>query len=156
MEKISGIVPASRRVSSVDMKNSAPVRPGTPTFGRPVGVSTLSEASKPTTAELAIAKQKEMMDKRMPQDRGPEVIQDMADRFFMQKQSKAEAVNDFDLNVGWMPEAKSNPAGFKSEVPAVLLPPMETVDEQLTASPEDMPEAEREFTPPGSYLDVVA
>lgn len=37
MEKISGIIPANRRTKSIDVSNSQPVRPGAPTWGRPVG-----------------------------------------------------------------------------------------------------------------------
>lgn len=37
MEKISGIIPANARTKSVDVSNSQPVRPGAPTWGRPVG-----------------------------------------------------------------------------------------------------------------------
>lgn len=37
MEKISGIIPASARTRSVDVSTSQPVRPGAPTYGRPVG-----------------------------------------------------------------------------------------------------------------------
>lgn len=37
MDKISGIVPAGRRFRNVDVSRSQPVRPGAPSFGRPVG-----------------------------------------------------------------------------------------------------------------------
>lgn len=43
MEKISGILPATSRVSTVDLQSSGPVRPGAPTYGRPVGSASLSE-----------------------------------------------------------------------------------------------------------------
>lgn len=57
MEKLSGILKSSPRVKSVDMKNAAPVRPGAPSYGGPVGRSsvrdriTLSEQAK----DLALA-----------------------------------------------------------------------------------------------------
>lgn len=44
MEKISRILPSNPRVQAVDLKSSAPVRPGTPQFGRPVGISSLADA----------------------------------------------------------------------------------------------------------------
>lgn len=162
MEKISGIVPTSRRVTSVDMKNAPPVRPGTPTFGRPVGVSTEADKGKPTTAELALAQQKNIMDKRSPAEKGPELIQKMADRFFLQKSSVAEKVNDVDVNVDWQPTLQSKPTGFKE--PAAVLKPMpsDILKEEnapelvMAASPEALSEEEREYSPPGSYLDVVA
>ena len=37
MEKISSILPSNSRVKSVDLEDSHPVRPGTPTFGRKEG-----------------------------------------------------------------------------------------------------------------------
>lgn len=39
MEKISGILPAGRRFKNIDVSRAQPVRPGAPTFGRPVGRS---------------------------------------------------------------------------------------------------------------------
>lgn len=40
MDKISGIVPSTSRITSVDLRDAHPVRPGTPLFGRPEGKST--------------------------------------------------------------------------------------------------------------------
>ena len=45
MEKISGIIKSSPRVQAVDMRESSPIRPGTPTFGRPEGVSSLAKSA---------------------------------------------------------------------------------------------------------------
>ncbi len=39
MDKISQIVSSSPRVGSADAKNAPAVRPGVPSFGRPVGES---------------------------------------------------------------------------------------------------------------------
>jgi len=39
MEKLSHILPTNRRISNVDLANGAPVRPGAPSFGRPIGLS---------------------------------------------------------------------------------------------------------------------
>jgi len=51
VEKISSILPANSRIKSVDMKESQPVRPGTPTFGRTEGWN--SAKDKVTISELA-------------------------------------------------------------------------------------------------------
>lgn len=52
MEKISRILPQSRRMqANIDTSNSQPVRPGAPTFGRPMGRSRTAEVNK--AAELA-------------------------------------------------------------------------------------------------------
>lgn len=37
MEKISGILPSRPRLKSVDLQSAHPIRPGVPSFGRPVG-----------------------------------------------------------------------------------------------------------------------
>ena len=51
MEKISGILPSSSRLAAVDLKESAPVRPGVPTFGRTSGVSGPRDVPKETGHE---------------------------------------------------------------------------------------------------------
>ncbi len=40
MNKISGILPSSPRIESVDMRNERPLRPGAVSFGQPVVKST--------------------------------------------------------------------------------------------------------------------
>lgn len=39
MEKLSHILPTNRRISNVDLAGGAPVRPGAPSYGRPIGLS---------------------------------------------------------------------------------------------------------------------
>lgn len=60
MDKLSGILPSSPRVKSVDLKNAQPARPGAPLFGRPQGsVSsdrlTLSSAAKDLAFQETLA-----------------------------------------------------------------------------------------------------
>jgi hypothetical protein len=45
VEKISGILPASRRITTVDLRGSGSVRAGTPNFGRPQGVSAAAQVA---------------------------------------------------------------------------------------------------------------
>ena len=45
MEKISGIIPATPRVVSVDLSEARPLRPGVPSFGRPVGITNQERVS---------------------------------------------------------------------------------------------------------------
>lgn len=52
MEKISGIIPRNSRNSSVDLSKSQPVRPGAPSFGRPIG-----KVTPRTFTENTVAKQ---------------------------------------------------------------------------------------------------
>lgn len=82
MEKISHIVRGNSRVASTDLKNAAPVRPGTPSFGRPVGESTAVNTNATSTAARAVAMHNEMQERKKVG--GPdEVVQQMADQFFM-------------------------------------------------------------------------
>jgi len=83
MEKISGIIPNSARVSSVDMKEAAPVRPGTPGFGRPEGVSSLREtAIAQDTARRGVGELKQQLDWRTKDVQQAGMVQNIADRFF--------------------------------------------------------------------------
>lgn len=43
MEKISKIIPTSRRLQAEDLNSSQPVRPGAPSFGRPMGRNSIGE-----------------------------------------------------------------------------------------------------------------
>lgn len=43
MEKLSGILPSSPRVRSVDMDEAPPARPGAPTYGKKVGRNTVTD-----------------------------------------------------------------------------------------------------------------
>lgn len=128
MEKISGIIPSSRRVNSVDMQNAAPVRPGTPTFGRPVGISTLApELFSSTTAQKAIeAFDAEVAPRKQPLDPKADIVKTMSDSFFLKRTTSAPSAGVQDMNVTAPQETK--------------LPP----------------ESEVEFTPPGTLLNVVA
>lgn len=59
MEKISRIIPANARTKAVDVSGSQPVRPGAPTYGRPVGRVTrapleVQDRVSLSTAERAI------------------------------------------------------------------------------------------------------
>ena len=46
MDKISGIIPGSARVTSVDLNAANPVRPGVPGFGSPQGRSTVNQMQR--------------------------------------------------------------------------------------------------------------
>lgn len=43
MDKISGILPSSHRIQSVDMKNAPALRPGAPSFGQPMGMTAVED-----------------------------------------------------------------------------------------------------------------
>ncbi len=133
MEKISGIVKGSARVSSVDLKSAAPLRSGTPSFGRPVAESTQLNTSGPTTAQKAVALHKELAEKRKATDQ-PQIVQNMADNFFMKNRVEAVPVQDFD---------------FREDV--VKADQVSTLEAGQSI---DLDPAPQEWTAPGTYLDV--
>ena len=55
MEKISGIIPRNARNSSTDVSKSQPVRPGAPSFGRPIGKVTPRSFTSPAEQVMSAA-----------------------------------------------------------------------------------------------------
>jgi hypothetical protein len=53
MEKISRILPPSRRVTAVDVVSNQPVRPGAPEYGRPSRTSSLDVQDRVSLSSLA-------------------------------------------------------------------------------------------------------
>lgn len=118
MDKISGILPSSSRVASVDMKEANPVRPGTPSFGRPEGASALRDAKLGTTASRAAGISREQLDWRSKDMQNAATVRELADNFFKGNQKSAndqtiEKVTDFEMNRGSTGATKaSKPTGF--------------------------------------------
>lgn len=152
MEKISGIVPKSARVQAVDLKNSAPVRPGMPTFGRPVGTSTPINRDAKTTAERAVETHRQLQDARRSDEWKSEIARDLADKFFKNKTQMAT------------PQTPSIGAG----APVASAPEGVEVDDVVEAAPEAEvgrgspvvtspgPDADLDAPEVGRYLDVTA
>ncbi len=88
MEKISGILPASTRVTSVDLKSSGAVRSGTPNYGRPVGVSSAARREMEAEARAQSLHHKQMQKRAM--DPQTEIVNKMADNFFNTRNEKAD------------------------------------------------------------------
>ena len=100
MEKISGIVPSSPRVTSVDLQNAGAARPGMPTFGRSVGVSSLAERRgfMKIQAKASIEHQG-LMTERVPTGNladptvpasAASTVKEMSDRFFANRLNLAD------------------------------------------------------------------
>ncbi len=89
MEKISRVVRGNSRVAATDLKNAAPVRPGAPSFGRPIGESTSANPGSGTTASRAVALHNEMQETKK-QNTQSRIVQDMADKFFLSRGREAE------------------------------------------------------------------
>lgn len=116
MEKISRIVRGNSRVASTDLKSAAAIRPGMPSFGRPVGESTAANVSSTTTAAKAVAIHNELLEKKKPGG-DSQVVQQMADQFFMARIARpAEEPVDTEEGVAAempeVPEAVEQPQGY--------------------------------------------
>lgn len=132
MEKISRIVRGNSRVASTDLKSSAAVRPGTPSFGRPVGESTTASASATSTATRAVALHNEMLDKK--KSGGDQVVQHMADQFFMTRIARP---------------GEQSETLEQQPVLAAQEPDDESVSDQVSEQPTG-------YKPRGSFVDVRA
>lgn len=122
MEKISGIVKASPRLTSVDLSDAPPVRPGTPGFGRPQGVSSLAERNQESSigraAERGARIQSEMMDWRSKDSQRAAIAAELSDKFFIKNKSRSEQAMGREELSETVPvtsyEVASKPAGFKT------------------------------------------
>lgn len=116
MDKISGIIPSSSRVASVDMRDAPPVRPGTPSFGRPEGVSSLRDAKIGQTAARAGRINQERLDWKSKDMQNAAVAREMSDRFFgAARQAAPETLVDVDTQTYNLDRTReSKPTGFNT------------------------------------------
>lgn len=145
MEKISGILKPSRRVTSVDMKESAPIRPGTPAFGRPEGNSSLRDRN--SAVDGAGASQEAhstMMHWRTREGNNTRAVEDIADRFF--GSNNKEVMKS--INVQAPDRPVIGEADVDREPASNEVAPFEN---PLHEAPED-----GEYYPKGSFLNAVA
>jgi hypothetical protein len=160
MEKISGIVKASPRLTSVDLKEAAPVRPGVPSFGRPEGISTLSQAPAfGATAPRSAGIQADQLDWRGKDAANAAIAAEMSNRFFLKNTVAAEPVrNSESVSFGPMhlPGVSSKPAGFKNDdifrEGSSLMPSSFEEDD----SAEPMLQQPEGLYPKGSFIDRTA
>ena len=113
MEKISSILPSTARIKSVDLKDGQAVRPGGPSFGRTIGSSPISKVAQQSTAQIALGKHEELMDRRTKDQKHAEMVKNISDGFFMKRintpkeamisiedpiEQSFDMVNEYDLN----------------------------------------------------------
>lgn len=153
MEKISNIVRGSPRVASVDLKSSSAVRPGTPSYGRPVGETATSYQPEGTTASRAAALNAQLRDQRRT---GPDrTIEGLADSFFMSRIRRPE---DNQQPQAGVPAAPGKTAG-PGKVAAPEVKEMASAEDAQEANLEAhdaVDSAPEEYTPRGSFVDVRA
>ena len=160
MQKISGILPSSRRVATVDMKNSHPVRPGVPLFGRQRGISGPPAASIDRTriSELAL---KEMSPKDAADMR---IISRVTDGFFMQKPEVQDSFEtEFDPSLDLLASEPLTYGGLEpslNSLDSALILPEDTIAQDANAQDATAQAEEAAATPEyvraGRYIDVKA
>ncbi len=83
MEKISRILPPSRRVVAVDVEQSQPVRPGAPNFGRPTQRLDIQDRVSIGAQSNAKAEDKTPATYRNPKEGArAKVVEELAEKFF--------------------------------------------------------------------------
>jgi hypothetical protein len=124
MDKISGILPSNARVTSVDMKDSGPIRGGVPSFGRTETVSPAKSNLPPQdTAQRGAAAHQQLNDWRSKDQKAAAVAGEVTDRFFSKKNEvDVEPRTEIEMEeIPLQTKAMSAPvasqlAGFKGEV----------------------------------------
>lgn len=157
MEKISHIVRGSSRVASVDMKGSPAVRPGAPSYGRPMGESPHPHPGErmESTAARASALQNELAEKRTGENPAVEAL---ADQFFMTRIRRPETQEGHPGSAE-TPITHKGTVSVASEHARKMAAPDKMEDEEELGT--EAREAQVEptptgFTPRGTYVDVHA
>ncbi len=83
MEKISRIIHGDKRITTVDMRHSGVSRPGSPSFGREVGVSPGHHPEFNTNARAMQRFEEEMRTRAV--NAKAAMVERMADRFFVRQ-----------------------------------------------------------------------
>jgi hypothetical protein len=89
MDKISSIIPSSSRVTSVDMKDSSPIRSGVPAFGRSESVNP-HERAPVDALKSSTEAQKEMSDWRSKDTAQANIAKSVSENFFGKHATEAE------------------------------------------------------------------
>lgn len=178
MEKISGILPSSSRVSSVDMRDAPPVRPGTPGFGRPEGVSSLRDARIGETASRAAKINQDRLDWKSKDLSQAAMAREISESFFINRKANMGRDNSIEgdvtksnqfapIPVAMMAPKPSIPAGFDNDVDTITaidagVTGTDVLGAELSAAPAvnfDEPtqtEKPAGLYPRGSFVDVRA
>ena len=145
MEKISRIIAGNAR-GTADLAHAAPVRPGTPSFGRPVGDSTGTAPRMSSTAARAAALHNAMVEsnKAVSQER---VLSRMSDDFFLSHARRP------DEETALPPTGMQPPVEVAGRQASVVAPALAAVEDE---EQEMAPPAPGEYVPRGSFVDVHA
>ncbi len=91
MDKISGIIPSSPRVTNVDMKDSAPVRTSVPLFGRNEAPTRMGDSVSRLRPEDLMGNQ---VGWRAKDAKQAQIVNDVASSFFMKSKPQDRTSSD--------------------------------------------------------------
>lgn len=112
MNKISGILPTSARIESVDMSRERPLRAGTATFGQPVNATAKRPSPIQTDTVGGLSAEYFNRDlKKSGQKSDVDIVRDMSEAFFAHKKERGPGL----IGVGQESNALSE-ASFEEEV----------------------------------------
>jgi hypothetical protein len=178
VEKISGILPATARVTTVDLRNSGSSRSGMPSWGREVGVTAAAAKQMEAAKQIEVAEQaqfstsaramgsfNQQMEGRVKSAPDPksEIVKKLADGFFMNKTAQAPQMEG---SMQSLPVVHDSNSDMKIEMPKIELAKPEDFlveddemisgasREPLQGSDQTIPDDEVLAT--GHYLDVRA
>jgi len=159
LQKISGILPSSARVTSVDLRESGAARPGAPNFGRPIGESNLMNNSITRSAHRALQQHNELSSKRTKEQQQAQEIQKMADEFFKTK-TQINKENDLAKDLILDQETSLAPT---IDIPTLDSQELESLGirdthqaQNKSMSALDLDDEEMNLPEVGRYIDVMA
>jgi hypothetical protein len=92
MDKLSSILGSSPRVKSVDLSDAHPVRPGTPSFGRPVGTTSIRDRFTVSDSAKDRALQDTVGFRNQKEDRQTKIAENVTKKFFETRLQPKEEV----------------------------------------------------------------
>lgn len=117
MEKISGILASSARVTSVDLDEAPPARPGSPNVGQKQGVVRINDRFNLSQRAKEMAAQDTMMKVNPREQAKAKIVEDQSRAFFqtrLDKKKASEVAAEFvpaavDATRYYTPKAESAP-----------------------------------------------
>ena len=169
MEKISGILASSNRVTAVDLNEGHAVRPGAPSFGQRMGVSSLEKTVNKSSIDPMSLDNPNLTFRQKSDLKHAQLVKNLTDGFFMRKQNRvAQVSNDIYTNdmklqnttpgLELITEARAEVDTLREQAGiAPVAIPMESreAQESEVISAEES-EATPEYIRPGRYVDVTA
>lgn len=111
MNKISGILPNNARISSVDLRESGPVRPGQPNYGRGEALVTKRGTPKLFVQEVGNA-YKQLSQAKLKEKRGAHIADELSNNFFNKQKPVIDKMGPSPVQV--LPETVTLPdIGFE-------------------------------------------